>query len=304
MVQASGVRIGWGDLPRSVQDGIAGVLGEAVVESVSQIGGFSPGTADRVVTASGRRAFVKAVGSGLNEHSVELHRAEAGIVRRLPGGLPTPRLLGVHDDGDWVALVYEDVEGRHPHTPWVDAEVEAVLEALRRLAVPVQGLPRLQDGCADDFAGWRRLAAEPDESLGPWVNDNLGLFDELAQQGLAALEGDYLVHGDVRADNLLVRDDGSVVVVDWPFGCAGPKWFDTLTLVLNVRLYGGWLDDGVIDARPEEITGCVAGVAALFADRARRPAPVGLPTLRKFQRDQAGVMVAWLRDRVSAPTPR
>lgn len=307
MVQASGVRIGWQDLPRSVQDGITGVLGEAVVESVSQSGGFSPGTADRVVTASGRRAFVKAVGSALNEQSPGMHRAEAGVVRRLPTGIPTPRLLGVHDDGDWVALVYEDVEGRHPRTPWEDTEVAAVLEALRRLAVPVDGLPSLRDDTADDFAGWQRLAADPPPDAGtvdPWVKDNLALLDELAQEGLAALQGDRLVHADIRADNLLIQRDGSVMVVDWPFGCRGPAWFDTLTLVLNVRLYGGWLDDDVIDARPEEITGCVSGLGALFADRARRPAPPGLPTLRKFQQDQADVMVAWLKDRVSGRTRR
>src|SRR5689334_9320284 len=61
MVQASGVRIGWADLPANVRDSVAGILGEPVVEAVSQSGGFSPGTADRVTTASGRRAFVKAV---------------------------------------------------------------------------------------------------------------------------------------------------------------------------------------------------------------------------------------------------
>ncbi|GAA4262556.1 aminoglycoside phosphotransferase family protein [Dactylosporangium darangshiense] len=300
MVQASGVRIGWADLPAGVRDGVVEILGEPVVETVSQVGGFSPGTADRVLTASGRRAFVKAVGSALNEQSPAMHRAEAGVARRLPGGIPTPRLLGVHDDGDWVALVFEDVEGRHPHTPWVDDEVAAVLEALRRLAVPVTGLPSLRVDSEEDFAGWRRIAQDPPPGLDPWVAERLDLLDELAMAGLAALEGDRLVHGDVRADNLLIRPDGSVVVVDWPFGCAGPAWFDTLTLVLNVRLYGGRLDDDVIAAAPEAITGCVAGLGALFADRARRPAPPGLPTLRRFQQDQADIMITWLRDRLRA----
>ncbi|GAA2343672.1 phosphotransferase family protein [Dactylosporangium salmoneum] len=300
MVQASGVRIEWDNLPQSVRDGIEGILGAPVAAASSQAGGFSPGTADRVVTTAGRRAFVKAVGTPLNPDSPGMHRAEAGVMGRLPGGLPVPRLLGVHDDGDWVALVYEDVEGHHPHTPWREDEVAVTLEALRRLAVPVDGLPRLQDEAAADFAGWRNLAADRPQTLDPWAAANLGLLAELSDRGLAALAGDRLVHGDVRADNLLVRPDGTVAVIDWPFGCAGPAWFDTLTLVLNVRLYGGELSDDVIDADPDDLTGCVAGLAGMFTDRARRPAPPGLPTVRKFQQDQADVMLPWLRDRLSA----
>jgi hypothetical protein len=41
--------------------------------------------------------------------------------------MPAPRLLGSHDNGDRVALVLADVEGRHPRTPWDSGEPEAVL---------------------------------------------------------------------------------------------------------------------------------------------------------------------------------
>src|SRR5205085_10839136 len=107
MVDASGVRIGWAELPESVREAVTGILGAPVVEAVSQPGGFSPGTADRVVTAAGTRAFVKAVGTALNELSPSMHRAEARVTAVLPAGAPVPRLLGFHDDGEWVALVFE-----------------------------------------------------------------------------------------------------------------------------------------------------------------------------------------------------
>ncbi|WP_433617345.1 phosphotransferase family protein [Dactylosporangium sp. CA-139114] len=300
MVQASGVRIGWADLPGGVRAAVEAILGEPVASAVSQAGGFSPGTADRVVTATGRRAFVKAVGAALNPDSPALHRAEAAVVAQLPPGLPTPPLLGAHDDGDWVALVYADVDGRHPHTPWRDDEIAAVLEALRALAVPVRNLPKLQDGTVEDFAGWRTIAADPPATLDPWAARHLDLLAELSERGHAGLAGDALVHGDVRADNLLVRPDGTVVVVDWPFGCAGPPWFDALCLVLNIRLYGGRITDDVIGGDPADVTGCVAGLAGMFADRARRPVPPGLPTLRRFQQAQADVMLTWLRERLGA----
>ena len=60
MTQATGVRIGWRDLPAAVRDRVEEVIGGGpIVEAISQAGGFSPGTADRVRTATGaqRLAF-------------------------------------------------------------------------------------------------------------------------------------------------------------------------------------------------------------------------------------------------------
>ena len=58
MIAASGVRVLWADLPLRVQAAVEEILGSPVVQAVSQPGGFSPGCADRIVTADGRRAFV------------------------------------------------------------------------------------------------------------------------------------------------------------------------------------------------------------------------------------------------------
>lgn len=303
MVQASGVRIGWDDLPLSVHDAVEAILGGRIVQAVSQTGGFSPGTADRVLLADGSRAFVKAVSLAQNEQSVALHRTEARVTAALPADVPAPRLLGFHDDGTWVALVFVDVEGRQPHVPWQRPDIEAVLAALRSLAVPATGLPALSSLLADNFGGWRRLAADPPLSLDPWVASNLDLLVELADRGVEALAGDRLVHVDIRADNLLIRPDGSVMVVDWPSAAVGAPWFDTLSLLLNVRLYGGEIADDALDffdPDPADVTAAVAGLAAFFTDRAREPEPPGLPTLRRFQQDQADVMLPWLRARLDA----
>ena len=82
MVDASGVRVAWADLPGHVRDVVADLLGSPVVAAVSQPGGFSPGSADRVRTADGRRAFVKAVAGAVNPHSPVLHRREIACRRR------------------------------------------------------------------------------------------------------------------------------------------------------------------------------------------------------------------------------
>lgn len=308
MTSAVGVRIGWADLPPSVRAAVEEILGDRVVAANSQAGGFSPGTADRVRTAGGRRAFVKAVGTALNPVTPGLHRQEARNTAALPAGTPAPRLLGWHDDGDWVALVLTDVEGHHPATPWRDDELGTVLGALGRMAdlltpAPLPGAPSAADLLRHDFAGWRRIAADPPADLEPWAAGRLDELVNLADQGLAALAGNTLAHVDIRADNLLLGADGAVTVVDWPYACRGPAWLDTLFLLVNVRLHNGrhpLLDRYALDtgADPAQLTAVLAGIAGFVVDAARLPAPPGLPTVRAFQRAQADTLVPWLRDRL------
>ncbi|HEV7896908.1 MAG TPA: aminoglycoside phosphotransferase family protein [Planosporangium sp.] len=315
MTSARGPRIGWADLPWRVRAGVEAIVGDTVVEAVSQPGGFSPGTADRVRTASGRRAFIKAVSPVQNELSPDLHRREARVTGALPAYAPVPRLLGCYDDGDWVALVLQDVEGRQPRTPWRRDELDSVLDALNDLAVsltpsPLPGIPSAADRLSANFAGWRRVAADPPADLDPWTSANLPVLCASADRGLASLAGETLVHTDIRADNLLLRPDGVAIVVDWPWACTGPAWLDTLLLMVNVRLFGGHDTDALLaeraattDVKQDDLTAVLAGLAGFFFDAARQSPPQGLPTLRTFQRAQADAVLAWVRDRLAASPP-
>jgi hypothetical protein len=302
-------RIGWPDLPTRVRDAVQEILGDRVVSAVSQPGGFSPGTADRVVTAGGRRAFVKAVGAALNDRSVVLHRREGEHTAALPPQAPTPRLLGRYDDGDWVALVLTDVAGRHPVTPWRADELERVLATLADLAAlltpaPAVAVPTAADLLRDDFRGWRRIAGDPPADLDPWARDHLDDLVHAAGAGHAALAGDTLCHADLRSDNLLLGREGAVTVVDWPWACRGPAWLDTVLLLLNVEVHGGWDSEALLrstplaaEAAPAVVTGVFAGFAGFFLDAARQPPPPGIPTVRAFQRAQADALLPWLARR-------
>lgn len=307
---ATASRLQWKDLPDHVRSAVEGVIGASVVEAVPQSGGYSPGTADRVLAADGRRAFVKAVSSAQNPHTPTLHRQEAVVSRLLPADLPVPRLLGVHDDGHWVALVLEDVEGRHPVTPWRHDELRSTLDAFAQLAErltpsPVPALPSVRELLGHDLDGWSRLASDQPAGLDPWAAAHLDELVALGRRGVEALAGDSLVHADVRADNLLIRPDGSVVVVDWPWACVGPAWMDTVSLLASVERHGGdhdldalvttYLGDSV-DA--DDVTGYLAALAGYFLDTARRPAPVGIPTLRASQLEQGLATLAWVRRRL------
>jgi phosphotransferase family enzyme len=301
MVTAAGVRIGWSDLPARVRRAVEEILGSPVATARKQPGGFSPGTADRVVTEAGGRAFVKAVGTHLNPRSVVMARDEGRVTAWLPEAAPTPRLLGSYDDGDWVALVLEDIDGRHPRTPWVENEIDATVTALTELAravtpAPVPGAPRASEQLGGDFEGWTRLAGDVPEDLDPWVVAHLDELRAASARGLVALAaGDTLTHCDIRADNLLVRPDGRVVIVDWPWACVGPDWLDTVCLALNIIVHGGDADRVLSGVDARLAADVITGLTGFFTYVGRQPDPPGIPTVRAFQRAQADALLPWVR---------
>ncbi len=307
-VVGGGQRVQWRDLPAQLQAAVEQVLGAPVTDAVSQPGGFSPGSADRVRTADGRRAFVKAVSSAQNPDSPGMHRREARIAAALPRRVPAPGLLGSYDDGDWIALIFQDVDGRHPATPWLLSELERCVEALDAMvatAMPasLDFLKTYAEASAIDFRGWERLSAEPGQDLDPWAVAHLPTLAELAASAPAATHGEALVHDDVRADNLLLTD-GRVLIVDWPHATRGAPWIDTVQLLVNAHLLGGHNPERMLarsrvgaEADPASVTAYLAALAGYFFDGARRPAPKGLPSLREFQRVQGIACVDWLRQR-------
>lgn len=106
-------RITWPDLPIPVRDEIHGRLGAQVCAWHGQVGGFSPGTADRLTLADGRRVFCKSVHPSMNEGSAALCRREMAAHRVLPDGLPAPALMeGWEREDGWIVLLFQDVEPR------------------------------------------------------------------------------------------------------------------------------------------------------------------------------------------------
>jgi hypothetical protein len=213
-------------------------------------------------------------------------------------------MLGGFDDGEWVVLILEDVDGANPRTPWVASEIDAAVTALADLAAavtpsPVPGAPSAADAVADDFAGWHKIATEPPADLDPWLAERLDDLRAAADRALAAVAtGDTLVHFDIRADNMLIRPDGRVVIVDWPWGCVGPAWLDRLLLGLDVLVKGGDPARVFEGIDPGVVTDVIAGIAGMFEHICRLPPPPGIPTVRAFQRAGADAIRPWLRERL------
>jgi hypothetical protein len=306
-VAAVGKRIVWADLPADVRRGVETILGGPVLRTISQAGGFSPGTADRVLTERGRWAFVKAVSSDQNPDSPQMLRREADIVERLGSRPWLAPYVGRYDDGHWVALVLDDVVGTTPPVPWRADDIETALRMLARVATdltptPLSHLPTVVGEVAGLFGGWKRLREDPPPHLDPWIAQHLDDLVRCVAETVPRLGGSTVVHLDVRADNLLIRPDGSMVLVDWPWAAIGPDWLDRFELILNIDFTGGHDVEVITDRHlghvpPELITGTLAGFCAFFTDEGRRPDPAGLPTVRAFQRAQAATTLAWLKRR-------
>lgn len=142
----AGVRTPYAEMPDSLRGWVETELGAPVVEVKPRTGGMSPAVAASVRAANGRTAFVKAVGTDIHPDTPTHVRHEREILRALPPAPYRAGLQAAYDDGDWVALLLDDVDGRHPD--WNDpADRVAVLEAVRRqtreLTPPFAALPEV-----------------------------------------------------------------------------------------------------------------------------------------------------------------
>lgn len=310
-----GVRAPWAAIPPEVRAQIDDVAGAAVVSATNLPGGFSPGPAARCDLADGRRVFVKAGGTELNPHTPGMHRHEAEVLAALPDDHPSPTLIGVADDGDWIALVIEWVDGRMPVPPIDEADTERMLALVDRMAVAGDGLHppgvlQFAERNSDLFGHWPRLLedhADTLEQLDGWSRDHLDLLIELDAQAAEASVGNHLLHVDTRTDNVLFNDLGPDhdVVVDWPGASIGAPWIDLVGLLPALHLDGGPSPAEVFGshalgraADPDAVTAVLAGFTGYLTRQALLAPPPGLPTVRAFQAAQGSIARDWLAQRI------
>jgi aminoglycoside phosphotransferase (APT) family kinase protein len=228
-----------------------------------------------------------------------------------------PRLLWSLETGGWVALAFEDVDGRLPAQPWVPDELDRVLDAVVDLAAALTPSPVPPEvaGWVADWGPlrdgeWRRLREDEDgvrPRLDPWSAHHLDALVDLEAGAGPACAGDTLLHLDLRADNLLLTPH-RVLVVDWPHARVGAPWLDAVGFAPSVAMQGGPPPEALLAripaarvAAPEAITAALAAVAGYFTRNALLPPPPGLPTLRPFQDAQGVIAREWLAYRTGWP---
>lgn len=294
-------RLEWPHLPRHVRALVEQRCGSPVVDAQSQGAGFTPGFASVLTCADGSQHFVKAASQKAQRMFAAAHREEARTLAALPADAPAPRLLWVHDDGDpegWVVLGIEHVPSRAPARPWRAEDLAACAEMTEQMATALTPVPDGLDldAFATEFAEWPSY----------WDGIEREHADEAA--GLAArfrevTAGSTLVHTDVRDDNLLLAEDGRVLLCDWNWPVAGAAWIDTVWLMIGPR--GDGLDvDAVLaesaltrDLDPEAIDIVLALVTGYFLHYAALPSPPTSPHMRAAQLWQGEVCWEWLSER-------
>jgi hypothetical protein len=251
--------------------------------------GYALGDRWLVRLDAGRTVFAK---RAIDEPTAAGLRAEHNLYAAVRGAF-MPQLLA-WEDAELPLLVLEDLSNALWPPPWSPAAVDTVLATLDAVAAtpPPHGLRRLVD---DPPTGWDAVARDPTAFLhlglcsAAWLNEALPSLLEATDATL--LEGEALLHFDVRSDNLCFRDGGAVLV-DWNLACVGNPAFDVAFWLPSLVLEEGAALEEVEQKRPN-VVGFAPLVAGFFAARAGLPPPAGAPEVRGFQLAQLEVALPW-----------
>jgi hypothetical protein len=285
------------DLPR-----IARALGEEPRDVVPAGGHGAPSNRRWVVTTRTGRAFVKI---GAFDYTAEWLRLEQRNYTALQGLACMPALLGWDDDGECPALAIEDLSGATWPPPWTDEGIGAVRDAIAEVGAttPPEGIRSVRASEMFDLdQAWRPIAADPQPFLGlgvcspAWLDAHLEALAAAAEE--AAIDGDVLLHGDVRSDNLCLRS-GRALFVDWNWACVGHEELDLAAWLPSLGREGGPDPWEVLPGR-----GAIASLlAGFFLEHARREPIPQAPHVRELQLEQGRVALAWAVHELSLPAP-
>lgn len=237
----------------------------------------------------GSTAFVKA---GAEAVTSEFLRDELRFYRAVQASF-MPRLLG-YDQDDPPLLVLEDLSAARWPPPWDDAAIEQVQSSLAEIwSTPApEWVPPIADEREWLLGGWSQIEADPKPffALGlcslEWLEQALPVLRSAAE--CAPIEGDSLLHLDVRSDNLCLAERGAVLV-DWNLVHLGNPDLDLAGWAPSLHLEGGPRPDVTLPGA----SGLAAALAGFFSARAGLPPPPTAPGVRSFQLAQARVALPW-----------
>jgi hypothetical protein len=282
------VELGGHGGPAGLAQRVATRLGRTVAAALSIAGGYSAAQRILVHWREGGSVFVKAASDA---DTAAWLRAEHAIYSRVRAPF-LPELLGWEDDGVEPWLAIEDLTSGLWPPPWSPARVDAVLATLRDVAgTPASDLASYEQS-REALAGWSVVAADPDRFLRlgvatqRWFDRALpALMDA---QRRAVLDGDALLHNDVRSDNLCFID-GRVVLVDWNWASRGNPKVDIAAWLPSLAMEGGPAPESILPEEPE----LASFVCGFYAAHAGLPPPRGMLAIRELQLAMLRESLAW-----------
>jgi len=308
-MNASKNRPRWHQLPPLIRAAIERLIGGAVVHARNCPGGYSPGFASVLSLADGRRVFVKAIDADRWSFDAAYYRVEAKVSAALPATIAAPRLLGTFDNDHWTVLAFEAVEGIEPPQPWRDSDLNRVVAAVIHLGQVGTPSPIALARDHPRLGGWAAVAGNPAYLAqlarhSTWAVDHLPGLIGLERAGLAAAQGDSLVHFGLAPHNVLLTPD-RVIFVDWPGARLGAPVIDLITVLASAA--AGQIDrESVLDnyyprARfePEIVDAILAAHTGFQLLGGISPKPPGLKPIQLIELELGRCALAWLQHRLA-----
>ena len=242
-----------------------------------------------------RRVFAKVAKA---PHLASALRREAEVYAHLRGSF-IAELVAFEDNPVEPLLVLEDLSDADWGVRWDRPRVAAVRAALAAIATstPPPNTPAVREILAADWR-WSVVEADPRPFLSTEIRSRERLDRALpvlkAASDRAQLDGDDLLHLDVRSDNLCFRH-GAVVLVDWNWCSTGQADFDVAAWLPSLALEGGPLPWEVLP-QAGEYAALLAGVWAAVVGL---PPPPTAPTVRDLQRRQLEIALTWCERELS-----
>jgi Phosphotransferase enzyme family len=235
-------------------------------------------------------------------------RAERRAYELLDGQPFLPGLLGWDDDGVAPLLAIEDLSGARWPPPWDRSAIDAVLSCLDAIhsVTPGDALPGAQDNQFGVTDGWQRIAADPAPFLGlglcsaSWLDRCLATLD--AASAVARIDGDALLHFDVRSDNVALMGERAVLV-DWNGASAGNPLLDTASWLPSLAAEGGPPPEAVLADDTPGLPEMASLLAGFFGSRAGLSPIPQAPHARPLQLMQTRTALPWAARLLGLPPP-
>jgi hypothetical protein len=275
---------------------LGALMGSAPTACHTVARGYTPAYRAVVTLENGVHVFIKIATDALTARWLHAeHKVYAHLHARF-----MPALLGFDAAaGTPPMLVLENLsEARWP-PPWEAGDVAAVLDmlgAVGRSRVPFE-LPALASYAP---SGWKEVAADPAPFLAlglttaHWLTAALPTLVEAER--LAPLDGDDLLHLDVRSDNLCFGADGPRLL-DWNCAQRGNALADVAAWLPSLAAEGGPAPATVLPGQPE----LAAWVSGFFAARAGLAPVPKAPGVRPIQRVQLQAALPWVIEALGLP---
>lgn len=238
------------------------------------------------------KVFVKA---STDEWTERWLRTEHLVLSSVRGAFMPSVITWIDDPGTRPVLVSEDLShaywpASHNGVAWREGDFDLLFNSIQELSshTPPPELFALQNrktsiwsGIADDSAAFLQLGLCSET----WFRRSVDALIEAERN--VDVTGNYLVHGDVRSDNICILDS-KIIFVDWSHASRGHRLHDLATVLPTLYLEGGPAPYQIMpNGGGEAASGCAGLVERLLTDH-------GMPQwLGKVFRQLIAIQLEW-----------